>query len=160
MDENSVDVAAPRALARSGADLVTLIAVILGAASVVLLALPYKTFDLDRFFVPKELALHATAAVSGLIVLARRPRPTLTRVDTFLVGYIALGVVSALFAENWWLATRSLAITASGATIFWVARALAAAGYERALLAGLASAVVAGALTALVQAYGYEPQYV
>jgi O-antigen ligase len=73
---------------------------------------------------------------------------------------VGLSLISALFAENWWLATRALAITASGVTVFWVARALAAAGYERALVTGLASAVVAGAVTALLQAYGVEPEYV
>ena len=158
MGENSVDVVS-RGRSRS-ADLVTLVTIILGAFAVVLVSLPYKAFDLDRFFVPKELALHATAAVSGLVVLARRPRPALSRVDTFLVAFLVLGVVSALFAENWWLATRALAITASAVTVYWVSRALARAGYERALVSGLACAVVAGALTALVQAYGYEPEYV
>jgi O-antigen ligase len=145
---------------RSVADRITLAVVIVGAIAVVVLALPYKAFDLDRFFVPKELALHATAAIAGLIVLARRPRPSVSRVDTFLIAFIGLSVISALFAENWWLATRALAITASGITVFWVARALAAAGYERALVTGLAVAIVAGAVTALLQAYGIEPEYV
>ena len=144
---------------RSVADRVTLGGVVIGAFAVVLLSAPYKAFDLDRFFVPKELVLHATAAITGLLVLVRRPRPTLSRVDTFLVAFLALGALSALFAENWWLATRALAITASGLTLFWVARALAAAGYERALIAGLASAIVVGATTALLQAYGIEPEY-
>jgi len=144
---------------RALADRISLSLVILGAFAVVLLALPYKAFDLDRFFVPKELALHVTAAITGLIMLARRPRPSLTRVDTFLIAFIVLSVVSALFAGNWWVATRALAITASGITMFWVARALAAAGYERALVIGLATAVVAGAVTALLQAYGIEPEY-
>ena len=150
---------ATSASTRSTADLVALTTLILGALAVVLLSMPYKAFDLDRFFVPKELALHATAAITGLIALAKRPRPALSRVDTFLVGFLALSVISALFAENWWLATRALAMTASGLTIFWVARTLAAAGYERALVTGLAVAIVAGAMTALLQAYGVEPEY-
>ena len=150
---------AATASTRSVADRLTLGGVIIGAFAVVLLSLPYKAFDLDRFFVPKELVLHATAAITGLLVLARRPRPALSRVDTFLIAFLALGALSALFAENWWLATRALAITASGVTLFWVARALAAAGYERALIAGLASAIAVGATTALLQAYGVEPEY-
>src|SRR5688500_9901107 len=154
------EVATTTAAARSTGDRVALATVIAGAIAVVLLSLPYKAFDLDRFFVPKELALHATAAIAGLIALARRPRPTLTRVDTFLVAFVVLSVISALFAENWWVATRALAITASGVTVFWVARALAVAGYERMLSTGLAVAVVAGAVTALLQAYGLEPEYV
>jgi O-antigen ligase len=151
---------ATTASTRPAADRITLTTVIIGALTVVLLSLPYKAFDLDRFFVPKELALHATAAITGLIALARRPRPALARIDTFLVAFVLLSAVSALFAENWWLATRALAITASGVTMFWVARTLALAGHERALTTGLAAAVVAGAVTALLQAYGLEPEYV
>ena len=160
MSENNGSVVARRGHARSAIDIVTVVTLILGAFAVVLVALPYKAFDLDRFFVPKELALHVTAAVTGLIALVRRPRPALSRVDTLLIGFLILGAISALFAENWWLATRALAVTGSGIAIFWVARALTAAGYERALVSGLAAAVVAGAVTALLQAYGYEPEYV
>ena len=151
--------AAARTSTRSVADRVTLGVLIVGALAVVLLSLPYKAFDLDRFFVPKETALHATAAISGLIVLARRRSPALSRIDTLLVAFLALSAVSALFAENWWLATRALAITASGLTVFWVARTLSASGYERVLLPGLAAAIVIGAMTALLQAYGIEPTY-
>lgn len=144
---------------RSIADRITLGVVIVGALGVVLLSLPYKAFDLDRFFIPKELVLHAAAAITGLTVLIRTRKPTLTRVDTLLVAFIGLSLLSALFAENWWLASRALAITASGITIFWVARALSAAGFERALTTGLGIAVVLGAATALLQAYGIEPEY-
>ena len=159
MSDITTSSVAERASTRSAADRITLGVMITGALGVVLLSLPYKAFDLDRFFVPKELALHATAAITGLIALARRPPPALSRVDTLLVGFLAVSIISALFAENWWLATRALAITASGLTLFWVARALAAAGYERALISGLATAVVIGAMTALLQAYGIEPEY-
>jgi O-antigen ligase len=159
MGDIRVSDVATSASTRSVADRVTLAGMIVGAFVVILLSLPYKAFDLDRFFVPKELALHATAAITGLLVLARRPRPTLARVDTFLLGFLALSLASALFAENWWLATRALAITASGVAVFWVARSLALAGYERALIAGLAAAIVVGATTALLQAYGIEPEY-
>jgi O-antigen ligase len=159
IDDIRVNDVATSVPARSTADLVALTTVITGALAVVLLSLPYKAFDLDRFFVPKELALHATAAITGLIALSKRPRPALSRVDTLLIAFLGLSIVSALFADNWWLATRALAITASGITVFWVARALAAAGYERALVTGLAVAVVIGAVTALLQAYGIEPEY-
>ena len=159
MSDITTSSVAARASTRSAADRIALGVMIAGALGVVLLSLPYKAFDLDRFFVPKELALHATAAITGLIALARRPRPMLSRIDTLLVGFLAVSIISALFAENWWLATRALAITASGLTVFWVARALAAAGYERALISGLATAIVIGAMTALLQAYGIEPEY-
>ena len=143
IDDIPVTRVATTVATRSVADRITLTIVITGALAVVLLSLPYKAFDLDRFFVPKELVLHATAAITGLIALARQPRPVLSRIDTFLVAFVVLSLVSSLFAENWWLATRAVAITASGITVFWVARALAARGYERALITGLAVAVVA-----------------
>jgi O-antigen ligase len=151
--------AAARTSTRSVADRVTLGVLIVGALAVILLSLPYKAFDLDRFFVPKEAALHVTAAIAGLILLARRRSPELSRIDTLLVAFLALSAVSALFAHNWWLATRALAMSASGLTLFWVARTLSASGYERALLPGLAAAIVIGAVTALLQAYGIEPEY-
>ena len=151
--------AAARASTRSVADRVTLAVLIVGALGVVLFSLPYKAFELDRFFVPKEAVLHVTAAIAGLIVLARRRSPELSRIDTLLVAFLAVSGLSALFAHNWWLATRALAITASGLTLFWVARTLSASGYERALLPGLAAAIVIGAVTALLQAYGIEPEY-
>ena len=40
-----------------------------GAILIVLVALPYAVFDLDRFFVPKELVLHLTALLTGLVLL-------------------------------------------------------------------------------------------
>lgn len=160
MEDMRVEDVATTASTHSVADRITLGTVIVGAIAVVLLSLPYKAFDLDRFFVPKELVLHATAFIAGLTLLVRRPRPTLTRIDTFLLAFIAISMVSTLFAQNWWLGTRALAITVSGITVFWVSRALSAAGHERALVTGLAGAIVAGAVTALLQAYGIEPEYV
>jgi len=42
----------------------------LGVILAVVVALPYKLFELDRYFVPKELVLHA-AALMLAILLAR-----------------------------------------------------------------------------------------
>lgn len=124
------------------------------------MAAPYKQFDLDRFFVPKELVLHVTALVAGVLCLARARQLRLARVDQYLAGFLALGVVSALFATNWWLAGRAVAVSVAGATCFWTARALARRGLERPLISALALAGVIGAVTALLQAYGVETEYV
>ncbi|MEP6729738.1 MAG: hypothetical protein ABJE10_03825, partial [bacterium] len=131
-----------------------------GAIAVVLAAAPYKSFDLDRFFVPKELVLGITALVVTLLVVARVRRLSLARVDELLALFLILGVVSALFATNWWLAGRALALSFGGAACFWCARALARAGYSRALVAALAFAGVVGAATALLQAYGVRTDFV
>jgi O-antigen ligase len=132
----------------------------LGAIAVVLAAAPYKAFDLDRFFVPKELALHATALAATLLCLPRVRRLGLGRVDQLVGLFLLVGVVSALFATNWWLAGRAVAISLSGAACFWRARAVSRAGLARPLLAALALAGIVGAATALLQAYGVRTEYV
>lgn len=123
-----------------------------GAIAVVVASAALHAFELDRFFVPKELVLHVTALLAGLFAL----RVRLTRVDLLLIGFLLLSFVSALFATNPWLALRAVAITASGIVLFWVARRLREAGLGRPLLGALAFAVVLAAITALLQTYGIE----
>src|SRR5580698_1166727 len=108
-----------------------------GAIATVLVALPYKAFDLDRYFVPKELALHLTALCAVATVLYSARRLTLTRVDTLLVAFLVLSAISTAFARNGWLATRALAVSLSSIALFWTSRSLARAGYARLLLAGI-----------------------
>lgn len=131
-----------------------------GAIAVVLVVLPYKTFDLDRFFVPKELVLHASAAVAALALLARTRQVTLARVDQFLAAALVLSAASALVATNHWLAWRALAVSLSGAAVFWSARSVARAGLRDALLVALVAAVVAASVTAILQAYGWQSDLV
>jgi O-antigen ligase len=121
--------------------------------AVVLLAAPYKLFDLDRFFVPKELALHVTATVCALLLLSVKRRVTLGGADLLLAFFLVLSVVSALFATNHWAAWRATSLSASGIIVFWCASAMHGFGWSRRLVAGVMVAVVAGAVTALVQAY-------
>lgn len=130
----------------------------LGALVVVLVSAPYKSFDLDRFFVPKELVLNACVLVVTLLCLWRARRIALSRVDQLLALWLVLGAVSAVFATNWWLAGRAVAISLAGAACFWCARALARAGLSRPLVAALAFAGVLGAATALLQAYGVRTE--
>jgi len=101
---------------------------VVGAAlAVVLSATVYKQFELDRFFVPKELVLHVVAVLASLLCLSRARTLRLGRVDQFLAGFLVLGVLSALFATNWWLAGRAVALSFSGAACFWCARSVARA---------------------------------
>src|ERR1041384_1442899 len=90
----------------SGRERLALLLVQIGVVLVVLIALPYKTFDLDRFFVPKELVLHATATIAALLCLAGRRRLELTLADVCLAGFLGLSLISATLAQNWWLAGR------------------------------------------------------
>jgi O-antigen ligase len=127
--------------------------------AVVLVSAPYKTFDLDRFFVPKELVLNVTALLVSLLCLARARRFSLSRSDQLLALWLVLGALSALFATNMWLAARAVSLSASGVACFWSARALARRSYSRPLVAALALAGVVGAATALLQAYGVQTEF-
>lgn len=126
----------------------------IGAIAVVLAASTYRVFDLDRFLVPKELVLHATAAIAGLLALRAIARAGFTWLDGLLVAYVFLSAASAAAATNRWLGLRSLAISASAVVVFWVARGLAA--HRRALVGAIAFAVTAACITSLLQAYGLE----
>jgi O-antigen ligase len=124
----------------------------IGGVAVVLVVTTLHAFELDRFFVPKELALHVTALLAGILAA----RAAGERVDRFLSLYLLLGALSALFATNRWLAMRALAISASSVLLFWAARRLRDAGLARALTSGLAFAVIVTAATSLLQTYGLD----
>ncbi|MHB1313578.1 MAG: O-antigen ligase family protein [Gemmatimonadaceae bacterium] len=124
------------------------------AACAALAALPFRTFDLDRFLVPKELALHIGATVALVLTVAAGAWSHRSRLDTVMVGFLALSALSAAAAPNHWLSARALAISVSGAVAWWAARAIAARGGRDVLIGGLALATVIGAGTALAQAYG------
>jgi O-antigen ligase len=141
------------------ASYVVFLALAAGALGCVLAVLPFRTFELDRFFVPKELALHTAAAIAGLAALASIRRLTISRADAALLAWLAVSVLSTLFATNHWLAVRALSVSVSSAAVFWSARRIAAAGLGGALVSAMALAVVAGALTALAQAYGVQMEF-
>jgi O-antigen ligase len=135
----------------SGAALLVLQA---AAVLIVLAALPYPVFELDRFTLLKELVLHLAALTAALLCFSSARRLTVFMVDAPLVGFLVLSVFSTLLAENGWLAFRALGVSLSGAVLFWCGRTLARAGRSQALLVAFAGAIVLGALTALAQAYG------
>src|SRR5512142_1778440 len=99
-------------------------AIQIGAVVVVLVASTLTVFDLDRFFVPKDIALHATAFAAGVLSFRALRKTATTRADLYLVGCLALGALSAAFATNHWLGLRALAVSASGVALFWSARGL------------------------------------
>jgi O-antigen ligase len=125
-----------------------------GAVLVVLAALPYPWFQLDRYTFAKELVLLAAALAATLLSLGSARRVRLFMVDALIVGYLALSVVSSLPATNGWAAARASGVSLAGAALFWSARTVARAGHARPLLVALAAAVVLGAATGLIQAYG------
>ena len=130
-----------------------------GGLWAVLAVMPYRAFDLDRFSAPKELALHLTALVAGLVLMSGAKRVLLTRADLALIAWMGLSLVSGLFATNHWLAGRAVAVTLSGGVIFWSARRLAAAGLGGAVARVVAVVIVIGSLTAIAQAYGLKMEF-
>jgi O-antigen ligase len=134
-------------------------AIQLGALAVVLAAVTDRAFELDRFFVPKELVLHLTALTAGLLAFGSFHRVRLTWVDMLLVGYLLLSLISSFQAQDAGLAIRATTMSVSGITIFWACRGLREAGLARPLLATLAFAAVVGAATSLAQAFGASSDY-
>jgi O-antigen ligase len=130
----------------------------LGAVAVIVAATTYKVFELDRFFVPKEMALQLAAFLAGLLALGAARRAEATRVDLWLVGFLLLSAVSGALATNPWAAMRALGVSVASVLLFWVARMLRRAGLARPLLAALALAVVLAAVTSLLQTYGVETE--
>ncbi|MEO7085376.1 MAG: O-antigen ligase family protein [Gemmatimonadaceae bacterium] len=130
-----------------------------GAVAVVLAAARYKAFDLDRYFVSKELVLHTCALAAAALCASVWRRITVTAVDVLLAAFLAASLVSAVFATNHWAAERAVAISISGALLFWSASALRRVGLVRPLLVALAVGVVVGAGTSLAQAYGIRTEY-
>ncbi|MDQ2890113.1 MAG: O-antigen ligase family protein [Gemmatimonadota bacterium] len=149
----------PRASRLGARRIAALLALQLGMIAVVLAATPFKPFELDRFFVPKELALHASVLLCVTLCIAGWRSISIDRVDLFLLVFGGLSLVSALLATNHWLALRSLAITFSGLAAFWCARYLSASGFRRPIMAAVVLATVLGAATSLAQAYGWESDY-
>jgi O-antigen ligase len=131
----------------------------LGVILVIVAALPYKLFELDRYFVPKELVLHATALLVAGFLLARRRSLSFELSDGLLVLFLLWSTASALFATNHWLAQRALGVSVSSAIVFWGARSASEGGSYRPILITAAIAAVGAALFSLAQAYGLESEY-
>ena len=130
----------------------------LGFLAVILVALAYKPFELDRYFVPKELALHAVALICCIALFANRRRVAIGAVDACLILFLAWSGVSAVFATNHWLAQRALGLSVSSALVFWACRRIARAGGARGLVIAAAVATIVAAGSALLQAYGIETE--
>jgi O-antigen ligase len=124
------------------------------AFAIVLAALPYQIFQLDRYTYAKELVLLLAAFLAAVRCLGSARRLTIFAVDALLLAFLAVSLLSSLAATNRWLAFRAFGVSLAAAAVFWCARSVARSGHARPLLLALAAAVVLGALTGLAQAYG------
>jgi len=123
----------------------------IGAIAVVFAVSTFHAFELDRFFVAKELVLHTAVALAALFAWRGLRDLEMTRLDWLLAGFLGLSALSALFATNRWLGLRGLTLSVSSALIFWLART-----HRRALIGALAFAVIVAAVTSLLQTYGLD----
>ncbi|HEX2078941.1 MAG TPA: O-antigen ligase family protein [Longimicrobium sp.] len=116
--------------------------------------MPGELLFADAHAFPAELVMHLFAAGAVVMCLARVRALVVDRTDLFLAAFVALSAASALGASSGWFAARALALTVSGAAVFWAARALARDGWGDVLSRFAALAAVAVAATALLEAYG------
>ncbi|HEX6573651.1 MAG TPA: hypothetical protein VF042_01655, partial [Gemmatimonadaceae bacterium] len=130
-----------------------------GVIAVMLAALSFKVFELDRYFVPKELVMNIAAFSSAMILIARGTHERPDIVDALLIVFLLWSMVSGIFATNHWLAQRAIAVSLSSAVVFWTARNTAQGGLQRPLLVAAATATVIAAATSLTQAYGVESEW-
>jgi O-antigen ligase len=151
----SVDGNSDAALSRGEGNLAlgALALAVLGAA---LGVVDDRAFELDRFFVPKELALHIGALVLAVITVRRSTPGKWTSVDIALGAWLALSVISLFGATSAWHAFRAVALTASAAVIYWSAASLRLSSRERGVVIALCLATSLAGLSALAQAYGFK----
>lgn len=131
----------------------------IGVVAVIVAVVPYKLFELDRYFVPKELVLHIAALFIVVVLAARRRTISIDLADALLALFLAWSAASALFATNHWAAQRALGLSVSSVLIFWGARRLGTLGMHRPILVVGAFATVVAAAASLAQAYGFETDY-
>jgi O-antigen ligase len=130
-----------------------------GLVAVVLVALPYKIFELDRYFVPKELVLNLVAIIVGLAVVLRNRITVADLADKLLALFLLWSLASALFATNHWLAQRAIGLSFASAMVFWGSRRAGSEGEYRSILLAAAVATAVVAMTSLAQAYGLQTDY-
>ncbi len=131
----------------------------IGVTLVMLAALTFKVFELDRYFIPKELVLNAAGFLLVMALFRRAEFPRASISDGLLIVFLVWSTLSAVFATNHWLAQRALAVSLSSAVIFWSARGIKSERARRILLGAAALASIVAAVTSLAQAYGFESDY-
>ena len=131
-----------------------LVGVWIAAVGAAMGVVTYRAFDLDRFFVPKELALHLGALLIVVTLRAMGWRAATTRANIALSVWLALSVVSGFAATSGQHAARAVSLSLSAAAVYWGASALRNSGRERSVVIALGAAVTLAAASSLAQAYG------
>ena len=140
-------------------DWLLVLPLVAGVILVMLVAVSYKVFELDRYFLPKELVLNSIALITTLVLAFRVRTLRGDIIDALLAVFLAWSILSALFATNHWLAQRAIGVSLSSAIVFWAARHVSSLRQARVLIAAGAFAAIAVAVTSLTQAYGVESEW-
>src|SRR6476646_3213443 len=74
------------------------LAIQISVIAAVIIALPYKLFELDRYFVPKELVLNAAALIVATALVLKRRSLQFDLVDGLIALFLLWSVASAIFA--------------------------------------------------------------
>lgn len=118
---------------------------------------PDPLFGFDRYTLPKEGLLHIVAVLLALCGL-RAAKPPDAR-ELALWGFLACSTVSALCAENGYLALRALAITGSALLVYQAAREARDAADRTRWLLALTVAGASAASMALLEAHALIPSW-
>lgn len=117
--------------------------------------LPRAALGTERFALPKEVAVHTTAALAALACLAGRRALLDRRLALPLVAVVVLAAASFLVSgASPWEAARTAGLLASAILVFLCAR-VAAVACPRALAIGVAATVTALAAAAIAEAHGW-----
>jgi O-antigen ligase len=130
----------------------------IGLLACMAILIPQPVLGLDQFYYPKEFALSLFACGAAAACAVRARELTVRPIDLALIGFLAWSALACLSATNPWWALRALGVTVAGLAIFWVADSLRRRGFGAVLTALIATAVVAVAAAALLEAYGVSPR--
>ena len=72
----------------------------LAVVAVVFAALPWKPFELDRYFVPKELVLNAATLIIAAMLFIRRRTISYDLADALLALFLLWSAASAVFSNS------------------------------------------------------------
>jgi hypothetical protein len=104
---------------------------------------------------PKEIVLELCGLTAVAICAFSIPGVPLAWEDLSLIAFLLFSVISGAFAAtDRWESLRAVGISVAGVSVFWSCRAMASRGHGQSLLNAAALAVVLGAISVLLDAFG------
>lgn len=132
---------------------------VVGTFAVVLATVESGFFDLERFQLPKALALHLTGV--GLVT-AHLVRPLSRRLngpEILMAAFVVWSAAAAVLATNRWLSVAGWGITFSALVVLRGAGSVRGDDLRDRTVGWILGGVVLGALLGAAQAYGWEAPF-